>query len=358
MPAHPLLKDYDALLVDLDGTVFEGGRPIDGAAEGLAEHAARNRVMYVTNNASRSPEQVAEHLTRLGFPTEPNFVLTSAMAAVDLAVAHVRAEGIDTPTAYVIGAESFRELARTAGLGVVDNADGNPDVVLHGHSPDNGWATLSEGALAIRRGATYIASNLDTTLPSERGLLVGNGSMVAAVVSATGVAPQSAGKPEPAMFVNAQERLGSVRPLAVGDRLDTDIAGGNAAGIDTLCTLTGISGHWDVLKAPVSQRPTHIVGSLRDHLDGWSAEQESLVDGTHRIVIASGEVPDESVSGGDALDDRAVALMAAEAVAVAAPYVWSLLDSGVPWEAITCVPATTNGVDPDAFAEAAVSVWR
>ena len=147
-------------------------------------------------------------------------------------------------------------------------------------------------------------------MPSERGFLVGNGSMVAAVTSATGVTPESAGKPGPAMFEVAARRVGSTKPLAVGDRLDTDIAGGNAAGMDTLCTVTGVSTHTDTIDAPSSHRPTFIAGNLRDHLPGWSA---SVDEGTNRIRVTAGELGD-------------VEVMAAEALAVAAPLAWKLID--------------------------------
>ncbi|HIW95680.1 MAG TPA: HAD-IIA family hydrolase [Candidatus Corynebacterium gallistercoris] len=304
--AHPVLDNYDALLADLDGTVFEGGRPIDGAAEGLAGR----RVMYVTNNASRAPEQVARHLTDLGFQATAAGVLTSAMAACDLAREELSTRHPDQEsfTAFIIGAESFKDLARAAGFTVVESADELPDVVLHGHNPETNWQRLSEGALAIRRGALYVASNLDTTLPSERGLLVGNGSMVAAVRSATGVEPISAGKPGPAMFHQAAQMLGATRPLAVGDRLDTDIAGGNAAGMDTLCTVTGVSGHWAILRAEPAHRPTFIAANLRDHLPGWQA---SMRDGVFVV---------------DAGAESAPSLMAAEALAALAPLVWEWVD--------------------------------
>lgn len=278
-----LLDDYDVLLVDLDGTVFAGGRPIDGAHEGLDGR----RSVFITNNASRSPRQVADHLTGLGFSASADDVLTSAQAACILA--RDLLGGRSDLSAYVVGAESFRELAREAGFTVVDSADGpvgTPDVVLQGHSPDNGWSELSEAALAIRAGALHVASNLDTTLPSERGFLVGNGSMVAAVVSATGVTPHSAGKPLSPMFTSAVDKTGATRPLAVGDRLDTDIAGGIAAGIDTLCVLTGVATHTQLLTT--EHRPTYIAANLRDHLTGWTAST-GTGDDPAAIVVHSGD---------------------------------------------------------------------
>jgi HAD superfamily hydrolase (TIGR01450 family) len=326
---HPVLDSYDGLLVDLDGTVYRGGAPVPGAAGALTGR----RVVYVTNNASRSPREVADQLRSLGVPAADGDVLTSAQAACRLAREVVDNRGLDhpgRPRAYVVGAASFGDLARTAGFTVVDGAAAHPDVVLHGHSPENNWSMLSEAALAVRGGAVYVASNLDTTLPTERGLLVGNGSMVAAVVSATGVTPVSAGKPGPAMFHVAADQIGASRPLAVGDRLDTDIAGGIAAGMDTLCVLTGVSGHREILHT--TWRPTWIAANLRDHLEGWSARQDG-----DTVVVESG------ITG-------APEIMAAEALAVSAPLVWAADDRG---QDLTVVAAPG-----DTAAVAALEAWR
>lgn len=252
-----LQDNYDALLLDLDGTVWEGGDAIDHAVDAI--NGSGVPAVYITNNASRSAHDVAEMLRAIGLHTESDDVLTSAQAALGLAEEHLT---VGDPV-LVLGAPSFRELVANAGYAVVDSADDNPKVVLHGHNPETGWSQLSEAALAIARGAVYLASNLDTTLPMQRGLMVGNGSMVAAVTSATGVIPRAAGKPEPAMFLQAATKVGAKRPLAVGDRLDTDIAGAVAAGIPALHVLTGVSGPLALLEAPEALRPTFIADDLR-----------------------------------------------------------------------------------------------
>ena len=255
-----VIAPYDALLLDLDGTVWAGGDAIPHAVANInACTASGCAVAYVTNNASKGPDEVAGKLAAIGLDASAGDVLTSAQAAVVLAQRHA------DPGAkvLVVGADSFKGLVREAGFVVVDSADDNPAVVLHGHNPDTGWRQLSEAALAIRNGAVYLASNLDSTLPAERGFMVGNGSMVAAVSSATGVVPEAAGKPGRAMFDLAQEKLGVHKPLVVGDRLDTDIAGGVAAGMDTLHVLTGVSGPRALIAAPLGQRPTFIAEDLR-----------------------------------------------------------------------------------------------
>ncbi|SMG29573.1 Haloacid Dehalogenase Superfamily Class (subfamily) IIA [Corynebacterium pollutisoli] len=252
-----LLRAHDALLLDLDGTVWEGGRAIDGAVETIT--AAGVPSVYITNNAMRAPQVVAEKLQAIGLDATDTDVVTAAQAAIDVAAEHLQ----PGDPVYIVGTPSFKELAQAAGYRVVDSADEQPKAVLQGLDPEATWAVLSEAALAIRNGATYVASNLDTTLPDPRGLLVGNGSMVAAVVSATGVTPVSAGKPQGAMFVTAAQRVGAQAPLTVGDRLDTDIEGANAAGMPSLHVLTGVSGHIALLEAVKEQRPTYIAADMR-----------------------------------------------------------------------------------------------
>jgi HAD superfamily hydrolase (TIGR01450 family) len=253
-----LIEQHDALLLDLDGTVWEGGRAIDGAVDFINRCGMPS--VYVTNNASRAPEAVAEKLRGIGLKVETADVLTSAQAAVTLAGAHVP-QGAKI---LVIGADSFRDLVRAAGYTVVASADDKPDAVLQGFDPSVDWAQLTEGALAIRQGAKYVASNLDSSLPTERGLAVGNGSLVAAIESATGVSPVSAGKPEPEMFVQAAKLVGAKRPLVVGDRLNTDIAGGNAAAMNTFHVLTGVSHEMELIEASKEYRPNFIGDSLSD----------------------------------------------------------------------------------------------
>lgn len=289
------LKDtYDALLLDLDGTVWAGHEPIPGAVENIT--ASGLPTMYITNNASKAPEEVAGALRGIGLEVQPKDVMTSAQAAVTLAGASLQ----PGDPVLVIGAPSFADLVTEAGFRVVTSADDRPAVVLHGHHPDNGWKKLAEATLAITAGATYIASNLDSTLPTERGMVLGNGSMVAAVVNATGVRPEAAGKPGPAMFHLAKETLGSSRPLVVGDRLDTDIAGGVAARMDTLHVLTGVSGPWALVNAPVEHRPTFIAADMSGLGEDPDALRPSAQAGFSADVVPNRDSLEVELSGGDA----------------------------------------------------------
>ena len=350
---HPILRKYSGLMVDLDGTVFEGSRPVVGAKEGLAGH----QVAYITNNASRSPAQVAAHLNDLGFAAEPSQVMTSAMAACLMARSVFEEEERQGKRAvgsgrsvFVIGADSFKELAREAGLDLVSSADEEPAVVLHGHSPDNNWERLSEGALAIQRGARYIASNLDSTLPTERGFMVGNGSMVAAVTNATGVVPDAPGKPQPTMFEACLPLFPGQDVLVIGDRLNTDIAGGNNAKLPTMCTITGVSTHRDILAARATERPTYIAANMRDHLSGWTAVVADEAVENPRSLNAGFQTASVEVriSAGEEGKEN---IMAAEALAAAAPVVWKLVDGGAALEDIEF-----SGDGP--AARAAIAAWQ
>ncbi|WP_341257365.1 MULTISPECIES: HAD-IIA family hydrolase [Gordonia] len=263
---------YDTLLFDLDGTLFAGASALPHAVSAVNDAAAG--VLFVTNNASRSPDEVADHLAALGFSAHSDQVVTSAQAGATLVAERVPAGS----TVLVVGAQSLRDEISARGLVVVDSADDIPAAVVQGHSPDTGWAELSEAALAVRNGAVWVACNVDTTLPNERGLLVGNGSMVAAVKSATGAEPLVAGKPAAPIMRDALSRGEGRRPLVVGDRLDTDIAGAHTVGLDSLLVLTGVSTAVDMLAAGPNCRPTYVAAN---GLAGLASDAESLRIGPH-----------------------------------------------------------------------------
>lgn len=259
MDGETLLERYDALLLDLDGTVYHGSRAIDGAAETvLAVHRADVGVRFVTNNASKAPGLVAEHLVALGIPAEPAEVATSAQAGARMLASRVAPEDL----VLVVGTESLVAEVRGVGLRTTRTFSDDVVAVVQGHSPDTGWADLAEACMAIRGGAIWVACNVDPTLPTERGQLPGNGSMVAALRAATGAGPDVAGKPAPGLFQEAVRAAGSRRPLVVGDRLDTDIEGASAAGLDALVVLTGVTTAADLLAAPAHHRPRYLAADL------------------------------------------------------------------------------------------------
>lgn len=259
--AQVLVESHDVALMDLDGVAYEGAKPIAYAAEGMAAAKALGvRTQYVTNNASRNPQSVAAQLTEHGIPTPPEEIFTSAMAAVILAE---RRHGAGA-TVLGIGGEGLFTAIAESSLSQVESADDRPTVIIQGLSKTLGWPELTEATLAISFGADFIATNMDSTLPTERGPVLGNGSLVAAVVYATGVQPADAGKPGPLIFELASQRAHAASPIAVGDRLGTDIRGAVASGIPSLHVLTGISTAREVVTAPIEQRPTYLGLDLRD----------------------------------------------------------------------------------------------
>jgi glycerol-1-phosphatase len=253
-----LREEHDALLFDLDGTLFRGGTALPGAPEALAAAArAGSRLGYLTNNGSRNAAQVAEHLRALGFAAEEREVVTSGQAAARL-LADRLAPG---SAVLVVGTPALAGLMSDAGLAIAARAE-ESKAVVQGHSPDTAWRDLAEACLAIQAGALWVACNVDATLPDERGELPGNGSMVAALVTATERQPLVAGKPEAALYQEAVRRTHARNALMVGDRLGTDIAGANAVGLASLLVLTGVSHPATVLAAPPPERPTYLAADL------------------------------------------------------------------------------------------------
>lgn len=255
----PLAERYDLALVDLDGVAYRGHEPIEGASAGLAgARAAGMRLVFVTNNASREPESVADQLTSLDIPTQADDVMTAAQAAAALLGSRL-APGARV---LVVGGAGLLTAVRSAGFTVVTSAQDHPEAVVQGFAPELGWAQLAEAAYAVAGGAWFVASNLDKSLPTARGFAPGNGALVGAVTAATGVVPDSAGKPASTMYEMAVERAGARAALVVGDRLDTDLAGARSGGFDGLHVLTGVSTARDDVLAPAGLRPHYVAADL------------------------------------------------------------------------------------------------
>jgi len=338
-----LAQQHDCLLLDLDGTVFRGHEPTEGAVRAL--DAADTRKLFVTNNASRAAEDVAEHLRELGFAATADDVVTSAQSAARLLARQLAAGS----RVLVVGTDALAAEVDTVGLHAVRQFADEPVAVVQGHSTTTGWPDLAEAALAIRAGALWVAANVDRTLPTERGLLPGNGSMVAALKAATDAEPQVAGKPAPALMHDALARGQFRTPLVVGDRLDTDIAGANAAALPSLMVLTGVNNAADAVHAAPDQRPTYIGADLRalhDDADAlavaehpaWRVELGAEEGAAAVTVVATGANPgpdDLSVVRATAHavwnladgDSGPIAVLAGDDTARAALERWSLLSA-------------------------------
>ncbi len=262
-PAGSLVARYAAVVCDLDGVVYRGPSAVPHAVEVLG--ALSVAVLYATNNASRSPDDVAAHLRELGLACTPEAVATSSQAGAWLLADRLPG---GSPVLAVGGAGVATALAE-AGLTPVRPADAanvTVDAVLQGYGPDVTASDLAEAAYAVQAGATWVASNTDGTLPTDRGVAPGNGSLVAAVERAVGTPPHLvAGKPGPPLYLLCAQRLDLPpgRLLAVGDRLDTDIEGAVAAGMDSLLVLTGVDDLRACLEAPVNRRPTWVAPDLQ-----------------------------------------------------------------------------------------------
>lgn len=269
---EPLTAMYDVALLDLDGVVYIGTQAVSGAQAALADaRRAGMRLTFVTNNAARTPSAVADHLNELGIAVTADEIVTSAQAA-----AHYLADRLPHGAAVlVVGTIGLEEALRERGLVPVSSAEAPVAAVVQGYSPDLNWRQLAEGAVAINRGVLWVATNVDPTVPSPRGRLPGNGSLVAALRCATGAEPVVTGKPDPTMHREMVLRSHASRPLVVGDRLDTDIEGANAVGCDSLLVLTGVTSARELLAAAARHRPTY----LAEDLGGLSVRHpEPVVD--------------------------------------------------------------------------------
>jgi HAD superfamily hydrolase (TIGR01450 family) len=250
---------------------------------------------FVTNNASRTPEVIAEHLTSLGLTALPDEVVTSSMAVSRLLLDTIPSGS----RVLVVGAEGLRRAVTDAGFEPVRSADDGPAAVVQGYGADVGWRELAEAVVAVRNDVPWIASNVDATLPSPRGPLPGNGALVEVVALTTGRRPLVAGKPEPPLHQEAVLRSGARHPLVVGDRLDTDIAGAVRVGAESLLVLTGVTDEKALLSAGPAARPTYVAHDVAGLLVPHPAVD--FVDGRARVQRTAG-----ADDGLDALRERCV----------------------------------------------------
>ena len=339
---------FDVALLDLDGVVYRGEDAVPYAAEAIAAAGRRGmRSAYVTNNALRTPEAVAARLSGFGVPASPDEVITSAQAA-----AHLLAERLAPGAAVlVVGGEGLRAAVLAEGLRPVSSADDRPQAVVQGFDPELTYARLAEGALAVRAGVPWVASNADLTVPTERGIAPGNGSLVAMIRAATGAEPLVTGKPEPAMHAESVRRSRARRPIIVGDRLDTDIEAGTRSGTPTLLVLTGVTSGRELLAAEPAHRPTLLAADLRGLLrphpaaevlpegaarcGAWTCHVDS--DGTLRWrQLAAGRPgppaggPPDIGRGRAGLDDDGLEDDGLDALRAACVAAWTAADAGRP----------------------------
>jgi HAD superfamily hydrolase (TIGR01450 family) len=319
-PEASLATSYDLLMFDLDGVVYVDGHAVEHAADSIA-HAREGgaHIAFITNNASRTPQEVAAQLRDLGVTADPGDVVTSSQAAARLLLDDY---GAGAPIS-VLGARGLVEALAEAGLEPVEVGEPRARALVSGYAPDLRWRVIMQAATLIRNGLPWIATNTDLTLPTDNGLAPGHGYLVRLISDFADVTPEVAGKPRRPLLDETRRRVRGQHPLMVGDRLDTDIAGAVEAGTDSLLVMTGVSSLADLLSAGSGERPTWIGHDLtalrRPGLTAtpvghrWEAGPwQASVRSGRLVVEGSGERPEErdawwtavAAAGWEHLDSR------------------------------------------------------
>jgi HAD superfamily hydrolase (TIGR01450 family) len=261
-----VFNQFETVLFDLDGVIYEGANAIVDSVDSIA--SIRNsgiKVGYITNNSSRKPETIAQQLRGFGLELSEEEVISSAQAGVELLATMIPAGS----KVLVVGGEGLRSKVLEAGFDLVASSEDGPAAVIQGFAPEVGWKDLAEASYSIQRGAKWVATNQDWTIPREKGLAPGNGTLVSAVHTAVGQLPVVAGKPERAIFETAMREFGAESAIYVGDRLDTDVVGANKAGLGSALVMTGVTTRKELLAAKADSRPNYILGTLKDLLSPY-----------------------------------------------------------------------------------------
>jgi len=302
-----LSQEFDAVYFDLDGVLYRGLVAVTGAAETVSELVRSGcTVAYVTNNASRTPGEVASHLHELGIPAAANEVITSSQVAVQILGKHAPVGS----RVFVVGGVGVEQALLDAGF-IASRDPRDCVAVVQGFGPLVSWDDLAQASYLIQGGAIWIATNLDSTIPTQVGIAPGNGSFVTAVRTAVGREPDGVGgKPDRSMMEQTMAAFPAEAPLLVGDRYDTDVAAGIAAGMSTMLVLSGVSTPADVwaskiragyLGESVQDLITEYVGPQKS-TDGYccgEAKAEYLV--TESVVRATGGTRLERLRAADSL---------------------------------------------------------
>jgi 4-nitrophenyl phosphatase len=258
------LSDISSLLIDMDGVLYRGDSPMPRLQEFVAFLRQRSiSFLMVTNNSTRTPDQYAGKLARMGVEVVPAEVLTSGQATARfLARNYLRGTRV-----HVFGQDSLRQALQEEGFVL---ADEEVAVVVASMDRAVTYEKLERATRLIRGGARFVATNLDPTSPGEHGLRPGTGSLIAALATASETEPVAVGKPEPVMFVLALEAMGARAEATamLGDRVDTDLVGGRRAGCKTIGVLSGSSGPAEM----EAFGPDFIFEDIAALLETWEAE--------------------------------------------------------------------------------------
>lgn len=307
-----LAAAYDTALLDLDGVVYIGDDAVPGVIGALnqAHDEFGMTLTCVTNNASRSPQRVAQHLRELGLAVTAEDVVTSAQAGA-AELAKLIPQG---SRAFVLGSQDLAREVELVGLLASHDDSLAYDALIQGYWPDMPWRILDFAAKLLRSGVPWVVTNMDMTIPTPTGVAPGNGTVVQALGQSVNRKPTVvAGKPQTPLMQQSIDRTNARRPLVVGDRLDTDIHGANNVGVDSLLVLSGVTTLTEILQAPIELRPTYIAWDACEILKpqtgasfvgkvascgGWQVRNSDLVgqgealDGFKAVALAlwNGEI--------------------------------------------------------------------
>jgi 4-nitrophenyl phosphatase len=261
--AVAVLSVIDHLIIDMDGVLWRDDRALPGLRP-FFDFLEQQDVAFTlaTNNSSRTPEQYVEKLARLGARVPVETILTSALVCA----AYLAETTPPGSRIYVIGQDGIRQALEARGF-VLD--DEQADYVVVGWDRTANWEQLATASLLIHSGADFIGTNPDTTFPTERGPVPGNGALLAAIETATGVEPIVTGKPEHWMYLEALRRMNATPDTTamIGDRLDTDILGAARAGLTTVLTLSGIATKDDVVASSI--QPDLVCADIQELTARW-----------------------------------------------------------------------------------------
>lgn len=290
MTAGTPLDGVGLILSDLDGVLYQGPHAVAHAVESLTRARKHAHLGFITNNASRTPKSVAEHISGFGLAVDEEDVVTSPQAAVRVLARLIEPGAL----VFVVGGEGLTTEVERMGFRITRSADDGPAAVIQGFYPEVAWVHLAQAAFALQRSPEipWVATNTDWSIPVDGGVAPGNGAMVAAVHQAVGRNAIFAGKPEREIFALALERFESHgKALMLGDRLDTDILGANRAGIASALVLTGIHTARALLACDEPMRPTFILEDLRDlHAPYPDIRRSEDPQGVHSAEVGQAEV--------------------------------------------------------------------
>lgn len=263
------LRSIKSFIIDMDGVLYRGQEPLAGSHEFL-DYLQVQGIPFIlaTNNSTLTPGQYVAKLRAMDIQVTEQHILTSGQATA-MYLSQVAPPSVKV---YVIGEDGLFSAIKEQGFHI---ADEEVDFVVVGMDRRLTYEKLETAALAIRSGASFVGTNPDTTLPTERGLVPGNGATLAALEAATGISPVIIGKPQPILLRLAGQKLGASPDCTaiIGDRLETDVLGGKQVGLITVLVLTGISDRQELVTSPV--QPDLVFGDIGSFYQGWRSQRES-----------------------------------------------------------------------------------